>query len=179
MTKFWIAIASVVITLAVAATTTLIILNNQKIKVEFEFSDIKNIKIYNMSAIANESSKELFDYDEIKNNLNSSMNIKKLSIIGKNIKVNTKVRILPNEKFSNFVLKENKCVELEFEKEQSVIANFNGNTKKLSYTKLLIVLEGKNEICDHTVFYANGNVTFENEPMQFAFSEKALSDLFN
>ena len=174
MAKFWIAIASIVIFLAVATTITIVILNKQTINVDFEFAEISVIKTYNESTIANTVD---YDYAKVQNELNSSMKIKKLSTIGKNFKINTTVRIDVNAKFSNNVTANNKCVELEFASEQTQIAHYNENTKKITYTKLLIVLNGSNEISDHIVFYSNGG-DYQDQPMVIAFSESVLQELF-
>jgi len=177
MTKFWIAIASVVFCLLIAAITTIVVLEKQTINIDFEFANISYAKTYNGSTVG--ENVDSLNYLNIRNKLNESMKIKKLNTIGKNLKINKSVKLLKDTTFSNSTLLNNKCIELVFKNQQTKIVNYNSNTKKIVYTKLLIVLCGSNDVCEHVVFYANGNETFENEPMQFAFSEKVLSDLFN
>ena len=107
------------------------------------------------------------------------MTIKKFSTMGKTLSVNTSVRILPDKKYSNTILTENKCVELEFENEQTQIARFGNDTKKITYKKLLITLDGSNEICDHVVYYAGSTGDFLDQPMVIAFNEETLQKLFD
>ena len=176
MRIFWIVIGSVLACMAVGVVVIVAVLSTSRVEVEFAFAEPSSVYLYDNSTIRKKADE--YSAHSLTVKLNNSLSYDKLSSIGSK-SIDTKLRIDDSKKYSESVLYENRCVLFEYENEQTVVAWAGSDSKKITFDRLLIVLNDKNGLSDHYLYYSVDGLIFEDEPLVVAIDESALTKLFS
>lgn len=131
-----------------------------------------SILIYNRSVGAVTYDEKNFKL-KYENLLKEIKNIGKLSILdraSKKIEVNEKISQDISKKYSAWAedknLKNNICVELKFDKIQSQIVYFEGNTKKIDYKQLIFIVPEDGKTQEIAIYFMiSDGANYSQSPM--------------
>lgn len=157
MKKFLIILFSISGSFLLCAGIVVVVLASVENKVDISFANTNSISIYDHSLASTSYQKGDEKFDSILTALSKGMKESKLDQINDGHKLNKNATYIQElNAYSSLIKDQNLCLELHFDEEQSLLVYDGNNTKKITYTYLLIVLDDDKGMTDHVVYYGTG-----------------------
>lgn len=149
--------------ISVLVLVFILVISFVKVNIKIESGKPFQIYVYNNSTVAINSegykagSKE---YDNILKALNETTNISIFKRLVNKTKLNDKIEIDISGKIAKYStnMKQNHIVvEMIYDKQQDVVAYYEGNSRVVSYYAAIYVIKPNNEFFDVIVYYSSTN----------------------